>query len=408
MAARNRAFKKSRGLPALRPESRTEAETGLPTGDSPQLERMAAKLDKKARKEEKKLFEEQRREALEKATQTALEARQALEEAEQQHRQREGVLQRELGQSSEPVESQGLLEKFQAGISKTRSGISQGLGRLLLGKKELSQDILAGLEELLLSSDIGPVTTARLLEMVRQQVSRKQLRDPAKLQQVLGEEVLNLMDRAYQPEQVADIPPTVILFIGVNGTGKTTTIGKLAALLKGQGKKVLLAAGDTFRAAAAEQLEGWARRADCTLFAKEPGADPSGVVYQAVQKAIAEHYDVVLCDTAGRLHTKINLMEELKKIKRVIGKLLPAAPHETYLVLDGNTGQNAVFQARDFHQAIGVTGLIITKLDGTARGGVVVGIVNEFDLPIRYVGLGEQVEDLRPFDPGLFAKSLFD
>jgi len=217
-----------------------------------------------------------------------------------------------------------------------------------------------------------------------------------------------VMGRSYTPPNLNGQGPAVILFAGVNGTGKTTTIGKLAAQYRREGKRVLLAAGDTFRAAAAEQLAGWAERAGCDLFRQEEGANPSGVIYQALEKAAKEGYDLVLCDTAGRLHTKSNLMEELKKIKRVMGKVIPDAPHETYLVLDANNGQNAIHQARDFNEAIGLTGLIVTKLDGTARGGVVVGIVNEFELPVRYIGVGEGVDDLRPFDPAEFARSLFE
>jgi fused signal recognition particle receptor len=237
------------------------------------------------------------------------------------------------------------------------------------------------------------------------------LADAAALQALVQEEIVRFMSRAYPAPRLdtlgPGVRPAVVLVVGVNGTGKTTTLGKLAAKYRSEGKKVLLAAGDTFRAAAAEQLGLWAQRAGVDLFAKPPGSDPSAVLYQAVQKAVAEGYDLVLCDTAGRLHTKSNLMEELKKSKRVLDKVLPGAPHETWLVLDGNTGHNAIRQAREFHQALGLTGIVVTKLDGTARGGMIVGIVNEFDVPIRYIGLGEAVEDLRPFEPRAFAESLF-
>lgn len=199
----------------------------------------------------------------------------------------------------------------------------------------------------------------------------------------------------------------ILLFVGVNGVGKTTTIGKIAAQYRQQGKKVLMGAGDTFRAAAIEQLVEWSRRADCDIIQKESGSDPSAVMYETVQKGIDEDYDVVICDTAGRLHTKKNLMEELKKMVRVIRKLIPDAPHEILLVLDATTGQNAIFQTREFMEATDLTGLIITKLDGTSKGGVVIGIVNEFDIPVRYIGVGEQVEDLRPFDAQQFTESIF-
>jgi fused signal recognition particle receptor len=214
------------------------------------------------------------------------------------------------------------------------------------------------------------------------------------------------MSRPYPPLAFEGRKPGVILFLGVNGTGKTTSIGKLAARFTGEGKRVLLAAGDTFRAAAAEQLAGWAARSGCAIVSRPEGSDPSGVVYHAAEQALAEGFDLLLVDTAGRLHTKHNLMEELKKIKRVIGKAIPDAPHESWLVLDANTGQNAIHQVREFHDAVGLTGLIVTKLDGTARGGVVVGIVNEFNLPIRYVGIGEAVEDLEEFDPSGFAEAV--
>ena len=220
-------------------------------------------------------------------------------------------------------------------------------------------------------------------------------------------EIQKIMSKTYAVLGTAERKPLILLFVGVNGVGKTTTIGKIAAQYRQQGKKVLMGAGDTFRAAAIEQLVEWSRRADCDIIQKEPGSDPSAVMYETVQKGIDEDYDVVICDTAGRLHTKKNLMEELKKMVRVIRKLIPDAPHEILLVLDATTGQNAIFQTREFMEATDLTGLIITKLDGTSKGGVVIGIVNEFDIPVRYIGVGEQVEDLRPFDAQQFTESIF-
>ncbi len=309
-------------------------------------------------------------------------------------------------------QSGGWLGRLRRGIAKTRENLTQGLSRLVLGRDVNEPELLTELEDVLLAADVGPQTAARLMAAVKDRIRRRELDDAARLQAVLREEILRIMSRQYPAPRLESLPaaerPGVVLFVGVNGSGKTTSIGKLAAQHKREGKKVLLVAGDTFRAAAAEQLAGWGLRAGCDVFAKPAGSDPSGVLYQALQKAIAEKYDLMLCDTAGRLHTKANLMEELKKMKRVLGKLLPAAPHETWLVLDGNTGQNAILQTREYRDALGITGIIVTKLDGTARGGMIIGIVNEFDLPIRYVGIGEGVEDLRPFDPVQFAESLFE
>jgi fused signal recognition particle receptor len=238
-------------------------------------------------------------------------------------------------------------------------------------------------------------------------VERKELTNPQVLQSEIQQEIEKIMSKTYPVPGTSERKPLILLFVGVNGVGKTTTIGKIAAQYRQQGKKVLMGAGDTFRAAAIDQLVEWSKRADCEIVQKDPGSDPSAVMYETVQKGIDEDYDVVICDTAGRLHTKKNLMEELKKMVRVIRKLIPDAPHEVLLVLDATTGQNAIFQTREFMQAADLTGLIITKLDGTSKGGVVIGIVNEFDIPVRYIGIGEQVDDLRPFDAKQFTESIF-
>jgi fused signal recognition particle receptor len=324
---------------------------------------------------------------------------------------REGALKRGLPPEIDEEEEEApaaFQEKLRQGIGKTREKLSSGLGRIIRGRKEVDRKALEELEELLLTSDIGPQTTDRLIKALEGRLRRDELKSPERLKSALQEEIQRVMERSYQPPNLDGKPPVVVLFAGVNGTGKTTTIGKLAAQARRQGKKVLLVAGDTFRAAAAEQLSGWGERARCEVFRQPEGSNPSGVVYQGVEKAMREGFDLVFCDTAGRLHTKTNLMEELKKIKRVIGKLTPDGPHETYLVLDANNGQNAIHQARDFHKALEVTGLIVTKLDGTARGGVLVGIVNEFEIPVRYIGIGEGVDDLRPFEPQVFAASLIE
>lgn len=333
----------------------------------------------------------------------------ALERQEAALREREPELSRDLAPEKTP---QGdWRERLKRALSKTRERWASGPGHLFLGRGPVGTAELDRLEEALLAADVGPQVTARLVALAQERLKRHELADAAALQALVQDEIVRLMSRDQPPalslESQPPARPLVVLFVGVNGSGKTTTIGKLAAMYRGAGKTVLLAAGDTFRAAAAEQLGLWAQRTGADLFSKAAGSDPSAVLYQAVQKAIAAGHDLVLCDTAGRLHTKTHLMEELKKVKRVLGKVLPGAPHETWLVLDGNTGHNAIRQAREFHQALGLTGIVVTKLDGTARGGMIVGIANEFDVPIRYIGLGESVEDLRPFEPRAFAESLF-
>ena len=355
------------------------------------------------------------REALEAAEQRKLDRNEAehetvqaaLREREAGQAAREPLLDRELG-AGEDAAPGSWLERLRRGVGKTRDSFGQGLAEVVLGKKAIDGEVLERLEELLITSDMGLETANRLLERVEGRVRRKELADLDRLKEAVQAEIRQLMAREDTPLDLDSHSPAVVLFLGVNGTGKTTSIGKLAAQYSRQGKRVLLAAGDTFRAAAAEQLGEWAKRSGCDLVSRPEGSDPSSVIYSAVEKGRDEGYDLVICDTAGRLHTKINLMEELKKIKRVIGKVIPGAPHETWLVLDANTGQNAIVQAREFHRGIGVTGLIVTKLDGTARGGVVIGIVNEFQLPIRYIGVGEQIGDLEGFDAKEFADQLLN
>jgi len=266
----------------------------------------------------------------------------------------------------------------------------------------------------LFTADIGVGTATRLLESAREKVRRRELSDAGRLRAVLREDIARILslDGASGTDGAGASPgaarPWVIMVVGVNGSGKTTTIGKLAAKLGAAGHRVLLAAGDTFRAAAGEQLEVWAGRVGAPVVRGHPGADPASVCFEAVQRGVAEKVDVVVCDTAGRLHTKAPLMEELKKVKRVIAKAAPGAPHEVLLVLDATNGQNAIAQARQFHEALGVTGLVLTKLDGTAKGGVVIGICDELKLPVAWVGVGEKVADLRTFEPKEFVAALFD
>ncbi len=310
---------------------------------------------------------------------------------------------------SPPEEKKGLFRRLKEGLSKTRSSITGRLDRLILGKKEITPEVMEELEEILFTSDLGVETTQELIDMVQEKVARKELSDPAKLKTVLRREILGFL-QSPGPASIRwpEKPPLVIMVVGVNGVGKTTTIGKVAHQLIKQGKKVMLVASDTFRAAAIEQLEIWGQRVGADVVKQKSGADPSAVAFDGIAAAVARGLDVVLIDTAGRLHTKKNLMEELQKVKRVIGKKLPGAPHEVWLVLDATTGQNAISQAKMFHEALGVTGLILTKLDGTAKGGIVVGICHQMNLPVHFIGIGEKVEDLRPFDPEEFVGAIFD
>jgi fused signal recognition particle receptor len=285
--------------------------------------------------------------------------------------------------------------------------LSNRVDRLILGKKTIDLDLLDELEEVLITSDLGVRTAQVLLQKVTEKIKRQELKDPAKLRDQLREEIQTLLSVPVEPFNFQAGRPFVIMVIGVNGVGKTTTIGKLAHQLKQEGLKVMLVAADTFRAAAIEQLTLWAERVDVPIVRQKSGSDPSAVAFDAIEAAIARDMDVVILDTAGRMHTKVNLMEELKKVQRVLNKKIPAAPHEVLLVLDASTGQNALSQARLFKESIGVTGLILTKLDGTAKGGIVAAICDELKLPVRYIGIGETLEDLRPFNPEEFTMALF-
>jgi fused signal recognition particle receptor len=333
-------------------------------------------------------------------------------ERKQEEKRQQKTLTKKFGEGlatgeDAPAEPQNFYEKLRSGISKTRDQFWGGVSNALLGKKEIDDEVLDDLEEALLGADIGPETTEQILALVTEKVERNELRDADALRTVIKDEIVRILHKETPFTSTEDKKPLVLLIVGVNGVGKTTTIGKLAAQYRAEGKKVLLGAGDTFRAAAIEQLTEWSKRADCDIIAKSSGADPSSVMFETVDKAVKEAYDVVICDTAGRLHTKKNLMEELRKMVRVIRKVVPDAPHEVLLVLDATTGQNAIFQAREFRDAADLTGMVLTKLDGTAKGGVIIGIVNEFDIPVRYIGIGEGIEDLRPYDARQFTDSLF-
>ena len=300
-----------------------------------------------------------------------------------------------------------LLEKLKSGVQKTRDGLVSRIEDVISGKKAIDADLLEELEYTLISADIGVATTEEILDRIRERVDRKLVGDSGELRGLIREYLLEVLQANDRPLAYVDEPPAVVMVVGVNGAGKTTTIGKLAAHLKSTGHTVLLCAADTFRAAAVEQLEVWGERTETQVIRQKTGADPSAVMYDALQAAKARKSDYVIVDTAGRLQTKTNLMAELEKMRRTAARVIPDAPHEVLLVLDGTTGQNGLEQARKFTETSGVTGIVLTKLDGTAKGGVIVAIARELGLPIRFIGVGEKVEDLLPFDPEAFIDSLF-
>ncbi|MFN7543169.1 MAG: signal recognition particle-docking protein FtsY [Acidobacteriota bacterium] len=301
-----------------------------------------------------------------------------------------------------------LLDRLKQGIQKTRSGFTGSLDALIHGRKEIDPDLLEELEYTLIGSDIGVRTAAEILEGIRQRVERQQLGDAAELRAMIREQLQEILEANERPMKRAASGPTVVMIVGVNGVGKTTTIGKLANRFKSEGERVLICAADTFRAAAIEQLEVWAERSGVDMIRQQTGADPSAVLFDALKAAEARETGVVLVDTAGRLHNKAHLMAELEKMTRTARRVIEDAPHEVWLVLDATTGQNGLEQAKKFTESAGVTGIVLTKLDGTAKGGVVVAIAREMNLPIRYVGVGEQIEDLIPFEADKFVASLFD
>ncbi len=301
----------------------------------------------------------------------------------------------------------GFFARLRRGLGKTSDNLVEGLGALFLGKKEIDAELMEELESRLLMADVGVDATVEIIEALTRRVSRKELTRPEALEAALAEELLAILQPCEQPLQVGGASPYVILMVGVNGVGKTTTIGKLARRFMSEGKSVMLAAGDTFRAAAVEQLQVWGERNDVPVVAQHTGADSASVIYDALQAAQARGVDVLIADTAGRLHNKDNLMEELKKVVRVMSKLDAGAPHEVMLVLDAGTGQNALAQAENFQQWVGVTGISLTKLDGTAKGGVIFAIARKLGLPIRFIGVGEAVDDLRPFEAKPFIDALF-
>jgi fused signal recognition particle receptor len=309
----------------------------------------------------------------------------------------------------EKTDKPGLFGRLKAGLSKTRSGLTEGIASLVLGHKQIDDELLEDLETRLLIADVGVEATQAIIDDLTRRVARKQLADADALMSALQEDMTAMLAPVEAPLEIPESDqPFVLLMVGINGAGKTTSIGKIARRLKDEGHSVMLAAGDTFRAAAVEQLQAWGERNDVPVIAQKQGSDSASVIFDALQAARARNIDVLIADTAGRLHTQSNLMEELKKIRRVLGKLDETAPHEVMLVVDAGTGQNALHQAREFNQAMNLTGITLTKLDGTARGGIIFAIAKQLGIPIRFVGVGEGIEDLRPFNARDFVNALFD
>ncbi|MBV9306245.1 MAG: signal recognition particle-docking protein FtsY [Acidobacteriaceae bacterium] len=301
-----------------------------------------------------------------------------------------------------------LLDRLRTGVQKTRSGLVDRLEDVFSGKKEIDTELLEELEYTLITADIGVKTVQEILDRIHERIDRKMTGDAAEIRGLIQEHILEVLQASDTPIHVVRTPPAVVMLVGINGSGKTTTIGKLTSRFLGEGRKVLLCAADTFRAAAIEQLEVWAQRAGVEMIRQKTGADPSAVVYDALNAAKARGVDYVIVDTAGRLHTKENLMAELEKMRRTCQRVIPGSPHEVWLVLDATTGQNGLEQAKKFTESAGVTGIILTKLDGTAKGGVVVAIARELNLPIRFIGVGEKIDDLLPFEPDKFVQSIFE
>lgn len=304
-------------------------------------------------------------------------------------------------------EKKSFFRRLKEGLTKTHQSLVSKIDQLVAGREKIDEHLLSELEEILITSDIGVKTTQELLENVMVKVKRQEIEDGDLLKKNLQEQIFRILSQQEKPLDLSSSRPLVIMVIGVNGTGKTTTIGKMAQKFKAQGFSVLLVAGDTFRAAAIEQLEVWGQRVNCEVIKQKSGSDPSAVVFDALKAAKSRGIDIILVDTAGRLHTKINLMEELKKVKRIMSREVPGAPHEVLLVLDATTGQNAISQAKTFNEAVGVTGIVLTKLDGTAKGGILIAISDELKIPLRYIGIGEKADDLREFNARDFVEALF-
>lgn len=307
------------------------------------------------------------------------------------------------------TKTEAVTQKFKEGLTKTRDSFAEKVNDIVARYRKVDEEFFEELEEALIQADVGVNTVLEMVEELRMEAKRRKIEESKDLKPLITEKLTQLLKKTEEDSQIkmAQSGLTVIMFVGVNGVGKTTTIGKMAHMFKAQGKKVILAAGDTFRAGAIEQLEVWGERAGVDVIKQQAGSDPAAVMYDAIQAAKSRQADVLLCDTAGRLQNKVNLMEELNKVYRVIQREVPEAPHETLLVLDATTGQNALSQARTFGKTANVTGLVLTKLDGTAKGGIVIAIRNELDIPVKFVGLGEKMDDLQPFDAEQFINALF-
>ncbi len=301
----------------------------------------------------------------------------------------------------------GFFKSLKEGLARTHAGLTGKIDMVIHGKKKIDTELLEDLEEILVTADLGVNTAGRLIEEIGKKTKKKEMENADNIKHYLRQEIQAIVKLSEIPLQISETHPFTIMVVGVNGVGKTTTVAKMAHRFIGEGKGVILVAADTFRAAGIEQLEIWAHRSGAEVIRQQMGADPSAVVYDALQSAKARKIDVVIVDTAGRLHTKVNLMDELKKIKRVMGNCLAGSPHEILLVLDAVTGQNSISQARIFHETLGITGIALTKLDGTAKGGILIGLTNELKLPIRYIGIGEGMEDLRNFRAEEFTEALF-
>lgn len=312
-----------------------------------------------------------------------------------------------MGRRFEMAEKKGFFSRLAAGLTKTRDNIASGFDSIFKGFSSIDDDFYEELEEIMIMSDMGIDTTMSIIENLKKKVKEDKIKEPEECRQVLIDSIKEQMKLGEEAYDFKD-KKSVVLVIGVNGVGKTTSVGKMASLLKGEGKKVMMAAADTFRAGAIEQLKEWAGRSGVDIISQAEGADPAAVVYDAVSAAKARNVDVLLCDTAGRLHNKKNLMDELKKINRIVEREYPEAYKETLIVLDGTTGQNALAQAKQFKEATDISGIILTKLDGTAKGGIAIAIQAELGIPVKYIGIGEQVDDLQPFDPDMFVNALFD
>lgn len=331
-----------------------------------------------------------------------------IKEPHKELQQEEAQAKQETAPQAEAIKPQkeGLFKRLRSGLAKTGSSITEGMGDLVLGKKKIDEDVLEDLETRLLTADVGMEATTRIIGDLTKRVSRDELNDGDALTEAMYTEMVKILRPVSKPLDVDDISPAVILLVGINGAGKTTTIGKLAKKFQSEGKSVMLAAGDTFRAAAVEQLQVWGERNDIPVIAQGTGADSASVIYDAMESAKAKNIDVLLADTAGRLHTQTNLMEELKKVKRVMQKIDPEAPHEVMLIVDASIGQNAFAQAKEFDKALGLTGITVTKLDGTAKGGILFAIAEKTGIPVRFIGVGESIDDLQEFDAYEFTGAL--